>query len=167
MREKNTKEIVRYSMLMALTIVATILIKIPSPATKGYLNLGDTMVLLSGLMLGKKAGFLIGGIGSAIADILLGYTYYAPITLIVKGVEGFIAGYLMEKEFFKNRVFLITIIGGLLMAVGYYIFQIPLYGLKAALISIPGNIVQGLVGAVGAIGLYKSLIKLDYFDFKK
>lgn len=167
MGEKNTKEIVRYSMLMALTIVATILIKIPSPATKGYLNLGDTIVLLSGLLLGKKAGFLIGGIGSAIADILLGYTYYAPITLIVKGIEGFIAGYLMEKNFFKNKEFLITLIGGFIMAVGYYIFQIPLYGSKAALLSMPGNLVQGLIGAIGAIGLYKSLIKLNYFNFKE
>lgn len=163
MENKNISKLVRYAMMMALTTVATMLIKIPSPATKGYINLGDGVVILSGLLLGRSAGFIIGGVGSAMADLLLGYTHYIPITFIVKGIEGFLVGYLVEKEFFKGKIFLVAIIAGLWMALGYYIFQIPLYGAKAALLSIPGNIVQGLVGAVSSMALYKPLRRMEYF----
>ncbi len=41
----------------------------------------------------------MGGLGSALADILLSYTHYAPITFIVKGIEGYIAGTLLEKKY--------------------------------------------------------------------
>ena len=50
MRQKSsTKKIVIAALLAALTCVATMIIKIPSPL-KGYLNLGDCVVLLSGWM---------------------------------------------------------------------------------------------------------------------
>ena len=45
MNEK-IKKLVTASLLAALTCVATMIIKIPSPM-KGYLNLGDCVVLLS------------------------------------------------------------------------------------------------------------------------
>ena len=51
MKERNTtKKIVIAALLAALTCVATMVIKIPSPL-QGYLNLGDCIVLLAGWML--------------------------------------------------------------------------------------------------------------------
>ena len=70
-------------MLTALTTVATIVIQIPTP-TKGYVNLGDTIVNISGWLLGGFYGGMAGGIGSALADIITGYAIYAPATLIIK-----------------------------------------------------------------------------------
>ncbi len=52
------------------------------------------MVMLSGLFLGPVGGFFAGGVGSAIADVAGGYTFYAPITLIAKGLEGMAVGML-------------------------------------------------------------------------
>ena len=72
-------------MLAALCCVATMIIKIPSPL-KGYLNLGDCVVLLSGWLLGPAYGFAAAGIGSALADIFSGYVIYAPATFIIKGL---------------------------------------------------------------------------------
>lgn len=73
MKEKNaTQKIVITSLLAALTCVATIIIKIPSPL-KGYLNLGDCVVLLSGWTLLPVYGFLAAGLGSALADLFSGY----------------------------------------------------------------------------------------------
>ena len=46
----KTQKIVMASLLAALCCVATMIIKIPSPL-KGYLNLGDCVVLLSGWIL--------------------------------------------------------------------------------------------------------------------
>lgn len=159
MKNENLKQMTRYAVLIALTTVMTMVIHIPTPGTKGYLNLGDMVVFLAAIMLGKKGGFIVGGLGSALADILLGYSYYAPITFIVKGLEGFIAGVLLDTKVGEKMPIIPTAIGGTWMALGYYIAEIFMYGGKAALASIPGNLVQGLFGAVVAIVLSTALKK--------
>ncbi len=162
MKESNLKLLIRYAVLMALTVVMTMVIHIPTIGTQGYLNLGDMVVFLAAILLGKKGGFFVGGIGSAMADLLLGYTHYAPITLIVKGLEGFIAGSLLETEVGQRKPIIATSIAGIFMAFGYFIPEIFMYG-KAAIASIPGNIMQGLLGAVTSVVLYSALKKTRIF----
>ena len=60
----KAQKIALASMLAALCCVATMIIKIPSPL-KGYLNLGDCIVLLSGWLLSPAYGFAAAGIGLA------------------------------------------------------------------------------------------------------
>ena len=86
----KTQKIVMAAMLAALVCVATMIVKIPSPL-KGYLNLGDCVVLLSGWILSPVYGFLAAGIGSALADLFSGYVTYAPATFIIKGIMALIA----------------------------------------------------------------------------
>ena len=71
-QNNTTQRIVMAALLAALTCVATMIIKIPSPL-KGYLNLGDCVVLLAGWMLSPTYGFLAAGLGSALADTFSGY----------------------------------------------------------------------------------------------
>lgn len=80
----RTRKIVIASLLAALTCIATMIIKIPSPL-KGYLNLGDCVVLLAGWLLSPAYGFLAAGLGSSLADIFSGYVSYAPVTFLLKG----------------------------------------------------------------------------------
>lgn len=156
MKNDDLKLLVRYAVLMALTVVMTMVIHIPTIGTNGYLNLGDMVVFLAALILGKKGGFIVGGLGSALADILLGYTHYAPITFIVKGLEGYIAGYLLETKIGREKPIIATSIAGIFMAFGYFIPETFMYG-KAAIGSIPGNIMQGLLGAVASVVLYTAI----------
>lgn len=153
MKKWTTRDLTLYGILMAMTTVATMLIQIPTIATKGYVNVGDAVVLLAGLILGRRGGFIVGGFGSALADILLGYTWYAPITLIVKGLEGFLAAVLFEK-LNQRKPFLATLPAGIWMAVGYFIAEVFMYTPPAAIASFPGNLVQGGVGAFLAVILY-------------
>lgn len=152
------KEIVRLGIFIGLTTVMT-LIMIPAFTGHGYLNLGDMVIFLAAMMMGKKGGLIVGGIGSALADILLGYSFYAPITLIVKGLEGFVAGALLERKIGKKFPLLATLTGAIVMAIGYYFAEIFLYGPGPALIAIPGNLLQGAVGAITAILLYTAIKK--------
>ncbi|CCQ97082.1 conserved membrane hypothetical protein [[Clostridium] ultunense Esp] len=152
----NLKLLIRYAILMALTVVMTMVVHIPTIGTNGYLNLGDMVVFLAALMLGKKGGFIVGGLGSSLADLLLGYSHYAPITLIVKGLEGYIAGSLLETKIGKRKPIIATSIAGIFMAFGYFVPEIFMYG-KGAIASIPGNIMQGLLGAVTSVVLYTAL----------
>ena len=86
----KTQKIVMASLLAALCCVAPMIIKIPSPL-KGYLNLGDCVVLLSGWILSPLYGFLAAGLGSALADVFSGYVTYAPATFIIKGLMALVA----------------------------------------------------------------------------
>jgi uncharacterized membrane protein len=80
----------------AIVCVVTLSFKIDVPVTKGYFNLGETVIYVAALVFGPFAGALAGGVGAAIADILLA-PIYAPGTLIIKGVEGAIVGFLGKK----------------------------------------------------------------------
>lgn len=155
----QTKSITKLSILIAITVLMTTLISIPIVGGNGYVNLGDMVIFVTAMLLGKGPAFIVGGLGSFLADMVLGYGVYAPASFIVKGLEGFIAGYLLEKNIGKRHPLFATIIAGAWMALGYYIFEIFLYGAKGALLSVPANLIQGGFGAVVSIVLFKALKK--------
>ena len=72
-------------LFIALTVVATMVIQVPSP-TGGYVNAGDVLVILGGFVLGPLWGAVAAGAGSALADIFAGYIIYAPATFVIKGL---------------------------------------------------------------------------------
>ena len=78
----------------AFVAAATSVFSVTIPATNGYFNVGEIMVYTSALLMGPYVGAFAGGVGSMISDLSLGYPYYAPGTLVIKGLEGFIVGYL-------------------------------------------------------------------------
>ncbi len=148
--KSRTQKIVMASMLAAVVCVATMIIKIPSP--RGYINIGDSVVLLSGWLLSPLYGFLAAGVGSALADLFLGYALYAPVTFFVKGIMAFLAYHLFKVMYKKMPKLPARIITGVLaeifMSIGYYIFEGFLYGFIPALSSMPGNLIQGTVGLI-------------------
>ena len=129
--------------LAALTCAATMVVRVPSPSG-GYMNLGDTLVLLSAWLLGPWYGAAAAGIGSALAD-LIGYPLYAPATLLIKGGMAIIAGLLLRRGR-KGRL-LPTLPAEALMIVGYWVFDGMLTGsLVGAAAGIPSNLVQAAFG---------------------
>jgi uncharacterized membrane protein len=93
----KTLSIAATGIMTALVAAMTMAISIYIAPTRGYFNVGEVAVYLSALFFGPYVGAFAGGVGSAISDITLGYLQYAPGTLIIKGFEGFIAGYLTHK----------------------------------------------------------------------
>ncbi len=87
-------------LLAGATAALTIVVRIPIPGTGGYLNFGDIAVIFCGLFLGKKYGAIAGGVGSALADIIGGFFIFAPITLVAKGLEAFLAGLISERKMY-------------------------------------------------------------------
>jgi uncharacterized membrane protein len=73
------------------------LFQVTIPATKGYFNLGESMVYVSALLFGPTVGAFSGGVGSMLSDVFTGYYIYAPGTLLIKGIEGFIVGSLSRR----------------------------------------------------------------------
>ena len=154
----KTQKIVMAALLAALTCVATMIIKIPSPL-KGYLNLGDCVVLLSGWLLSPLYGFFAAGVGSALADIFSGYATYAPATFVIKGLMALIAYF--GFKIFQNRIgnlpsrILSGIAAEIIMILGYFIFEGFLYGFLPSIVNIPANAIQGVAGLVLGVILVK------------
>ncbi len=144
MPSKSTTDLTRQlsitGVFTALVCVATISFTVYVPSTKGYFNIGETMVYITALLFGPFVGAFAGGVGSMFADAFLGYYYYAPATLVVKASEGFLVGFLSRKgqalvrSYTKRewRVFTIaigTLVGMLISLVGflYYSGLVELY----------------------------------------
>lgn len=208
-----------------LTFLATAFFTVYIPETKGYFNLGETGVYISSLLLPPVWAAMAAGMGSALADIVLGYHIYAPATLIIKSAEGFLASLLVRRlsklrlgratgtlvlvavplplailgaVFYTGAVELYTIggtiptqlnaafwilaalalaaylaymglkglskphlcvsftAGGVVMVVGYFLYQQVVLGV-AAFVEVPFNIMQMLVGSSIALLVERGL----------
>ncbi|MBE3591659.1 MAG: ECF transporter S component [Thermoanaerobacter sp.] len=164
MEQNNVKKIVYGAFMMALVTIGTMVIQIPTPATKGYINVGDSFIFLSSALFGPAMGFVTGGIGSALADLLSGYAYWSPWTFIIKGIEGLIVG-LMYKKYTKEYLKVVSlIIGALWMVLGYYIAGGIMYGFKASLVDVPSNLVQGFASTIIGYILIRLISQLELFN---
>ena len=164
MTNDKIKKMTITALFMALTCIATMIIKLPTPGTGGYVHLGDAFVILSGILLGPVYGAIAGGIGSALADLLGGYFIYVPITLIVKAAMAAGVGLIYHK-LAKNihkpviKCVLCGVYATVLVAGGYLFFESFMYG-SAALASVPANIGQGISGLIISTILLPILQKL-------
>jgi len=145
--------------MTAATAAVTMVISIPFPPTRGYFNLGDAMVMLAGLLFGARLGGIAGGVGSAISDVLLGYGYFAPLTLIIKGTEGFLAGLIGNSRKLSFKVAGV-VAGAIAMLVGYFSVETPLYGVGAALAELVTiNSIQVFSGAIISLALSQIILR--------
>jgi len=107
----------------------------------------------------------------ALADLLGGYTQFAPYTLVIKGLEGLLVG-LVAWRLTRGptataggvaAAVLAILIGGAVMVGGYFVAEAFIMGLgtSAAGAEVPGNIFQvagGLVVAIPAALLLRGLV---------
>ena len=159
----KTKRIVITALMAAMVCVATMIIKIPSPM-KGYLNIGDCIVLLCGWLLAPGYGFVAAGLGSALADMFSGYLTYAPATFLIKGSMALIAFAcfkLMNKRLGRLPSQIIgAVLAEIVMVLGYYVFEGFMYGFIPSAVNIPANAVQGAAGLILGIILVKVFERL-------
>lgn len=162
MKKNNVKRLVFTALFTALIVVATAFVSIPLPLG-GYVHLGDAFLFLATFILGPVYGVIASGLGSAIAD-LIGYPTYALATLIIKALMSLIAYffyYWLRKA--TKKTVLAEIVAGVtasvFMALGYFVFEVILYGTATVAISIPWNILQGVVGVAIAVATMRILEK--------
>ncbi|MBR5537737.1 MAG: ECF transporter S component [Clostridia bacterium] len=149
MRDKKVREIATTALMSALVFVATFLIKIPNPATGGYSHMGDCMIFLAVVLLGRKNGSIAAGIGGALSDFLAGAPVWILPTLIIKYVMAFIMGTIVKANPESKKLQIVgAAVGGLFQIAAYTLAKILLIGLMPALLSIPNVSIQTLVGIV-------------------
>lgn len=180
MKGKTTVRTITFTgIFAALTLLATYIIKVPTP-TMGYIHLGDTFVILSGLFLGPVYGSLAAGIGSGLSDLLGGYAAWVPGTFIIKFLTALTAARVFQVLSGKKKgrakeyaIIVSGIAGEIVMVFGYFLYNILMLTLTAgaltgaglasaaaaSLAEIPFNVVQGLAGIILSSILYPVLYK--------
>ena len=153
MKQSKLRTLVFSAAVAALVAVATLFLHVPIPMEAGYCNLGDGVILASGALLGPWAA-AAAALGSALADLLLGYMAYAPVTAVIKGAMGLMAGtlYLRAKKAWLRIGWMA--LAEILMVGGYFLFECALYGAGAAAGSLPGNLFQGAAGLLVGAALW-------------
>lgn len=157
-------------LMAALVCVATAVLVIQLP-TGGYANLGDCFVIISACILGPVYGGLASGIGSALADLFLGYGVYAPFTFIIKFCMA-VAVYFITKKA-KNKSFMAqatalvvaAIAAELIMVGGYFILESFMYGAGGAMANVFGNAIQGIFGCISSSVVFFAMNKARLFSY--
>ena len=152
------------ALFVALTYVFTafINIRLPIAANGGLVHFGNVPLFIAAIVFGRKTGAIAGGIGMGLFDLLSGWTLWAPFTLVIVGIMGFVVGLITEKpshQKFKWYVIAIAIACAI-KVMGYYIAEGIIYGNWIAPVSsIPGNLVQIGVAAVIVLAVVGPLNK--------
>ena len=150
MTNQNIKKLVTAALLAAMTCVATMIIKIPTP-TFGYIHPGDGFVLVRGVVLGPLPGALAAG--------LLFHRFKNT---------------LHSKKGRYAALAIGGIVGEAIMVIGYFLYETGLAalgsgalnqasiaaGIASSATGIPFNIVQGVVGIILSLILLPVLSKI-------
>jgi len=166
MKTNKIIRLVSAALMAAMTCVTTMIIAIPSPAG-GYIHPGDGFVVLCGIILGPFYGGLAAGIGSMLADLLLGYSGYALATLLIKCLAAILGAFIFQLlhkklKFHIFPVILSGIIVGVTVTTGYFLFESFLLGLGVAtsLLNVPPNLIQNVFGITVSVLLFPLLLKV-------
>ena len=161
MKKTKINRIVIAALGMALVFLATYIIKIPN-GIQGYFNLGDGFIVLFASLVSPFYAFLIGGLGSGLADIVGGYGIYFLPTLIIKGLEGFVVSYFVSTATSTTKRYTVYVLAGLWMVFGYFITDA--YVNQSWLLSLTGvlpNLIQAACGIIIAGFAYPLLKKYE------
>jgi uncharacterized membrane protein len=140
--------------VMAAIVFATTMIQLTLTPDGGYIHLGEAGILFSAFTFGPWVGAVVGGVGTALADLTLGFPQWAIFSLIIHGIQGWVAGWVSERVPGLAGLVLAAILGGVIVVAGYLPAGMILEGTGLALFSVPFNALQVFIGGVVSISLF-------------
>lgn len=160
----KVRSLVMHSILLAIIALLTLFASVPLPMGSGgaYLNAGDAAVYVSAYVLGPIGGSVVSALGSALADVLHGSAIYAPATFVIKGLMALVCGIMLKKF---NRI--PPFIAGLIMPLGYFIYELMLFGISVAVFGLWTNAIQYAFGALSGSLIFHALDNSSVVKFGK
>lgn len=166
----RTYDLIISSMAIALVFVATLLlnIRLPIAANGGLVHLGTAMLFVIAILFGPKKGLIAGAVGMGLFDLVSGWTLWAPITILARGLQGYLVGKIAWSGGRNGASTRFNILAAIVsipfMVAIYYVGEAIIFSswiIPAA--SIPGNLVQNTVGLIIAIPVVAALKKTPFF----
>ncbi len=150
--DMKARKIAVTSVSIAIVTVLVAIVPVPIPATGGFTHPGAVAEIFVAMAFGPVVGMVAAGVGAAIADLVLGYGSWAPLTLLAHGSLGLLAGWLGFKRGWGGMV-VGWLAGGLGLVALYFAGQATVYGLGVANATaelIP-NLIQVALGFLGIV----------------
>ncbi|MDC7219273.1 MAG: ECF transporter S component [Spirochaetales bacterium] len=135
------------ALMTAVTIVFTLIVRVPIPLTKGYITLADVAVYFSAFAFGPLVGGLTAGLGTGLADLIGGYPHWMVLSFIIHGLQAVVAALVARKKTLPSMI-AGAFAGAFIMVAGYFTASAFLYGVGPALSDLPWNCIQVAVGAL-------------------
>ena len=142
--DRKTKRLALAGQLCGATLLLTLL-SLPLPSGYGYVNLGDAGVFLCACLLPGGLGALAAGVGAALADLILGWAVYAPVTLLVKGLTALLTGLTLRRA--GKAALPLSLLWCLLVPLGYFLYETILLTAPVAAVNVLPNALQAAIGA--------------------
>ena len=156
----NPRTLATTAVMTALVLGLT-LVRIAVTPINGYVHLGDIAIFFTSFAFGPWAGLVAGGLGTGLADVVSGYAIFAPLSLVVHGLQGLVAGWIVRRRPTSAGLVLGVLAGGVILVAGYFIGEavVPVFGGPAlALSEVPFNAVQAAFGSLGAV-VYAAVVR--------
>jgi uncharacterized membrane protein len=155
MNRLDARTVAALAVMTAIVTVFTLAVRIPIPATSGYINFSDVAIYFASFVFGPWVGLIAGGVGTALADVIGGFPAFAPLTFLAHGVQGWAAGYIGGRTNSLGRMLLGWAVGTAVMVSFYFLGETFVMGMGAgaAAVEAPFNLLQNVVGALIGIPL--------------
>ena len=147
----KVRELCTTAMCIVLVYLFTAVVNItfPGAGDGGLMHLGNIPLFVAAILFGRRTGMIAGGVGMALFDLLGGFAIWAPFTLVIVGLMGWLVGRITETHKSFPFYILAMLLACAVKVAGYYVAEGVIYGnWIAPVISIPGNVIQVAVGAV-------------------
>jgi uncharacterized membrane protein len=161
----DPRTIALIAILSAVTTVFTLVVRIPFAPTRGYFTLADVGVYFTAFAFGPILGFVVGGLGTGLADILGGYAHFAVWSLLIHGFQGLVAGLLGYR---RGPVGMLAgwVAGAVVMVAGYFAVEYFLYGpgpaiAEATTVNLPQVVIGGLAGVLLVLAVRRAYPQLE------
>lgn len=147
----STKKLCFVALFTAMNVL-TSSFSIPVPG--GHLFLCDAVICFAALLFDPLSAFVVGGVGSFLGDLIF---YPAPmfVSLITHGLQAVAISLIVGKKAETPklwRAIVAVLVGAVIMNVGYFLGRAYIYStMEYAVIKIPYEILQALIGAVVAV----------------
>ena len=162
----SIKKPVLAAVFCAMTLAVTLL-RIPLPASGGYIHIGDAVIYLCASFLPLPFAMASAALGGLLSDILAGAAIWVPATVLLKAaIPLFFTS--REKKILCRQNVLALVFAGLVTVIGYYLAEVVLFGnWTVPLLSVPGNLAQAVCSALAFLGVGASLDRLKAKEYLK
>ena len=164
-QKHQTRWLAIIAVIIAFNVALSYVVKIPVPATNGFVNLVEAGIFVAAMLGGAKSGMIVGGLSGLLLDLFAGYSQWMFFSLIIHGLEGLVVGYFgFQKQLLSQVVGLV--VGSNIMVIGYMLAGTLLYNWTAGVASIIGNVAQAVMGLIVALILMPIFKRLPQINLK-
>ena len=155
MNATRLRRLCQCAIFAAVIYVFTAYLHVPS--FNGYTHIGDGFLYLAASLLPTGYAAAAGAVGAGLADLLSGYSIWAPATLVIKALTAcFFTSRAPSFLCWRNLWALLP--ASALCGAGYYLYECAITGNFAApAAGIPGYLIQSALSSLVYLALGRAL----------